>query len=82
MLFTKISFQTSIANVIAHICKESSNLRFVKLSATMAGVNDVKEVVKIAKNESQYKRQTVLFVDEIHRYYLKYDRNRKYFCTP
>ncbi|XP_014361572.2 ATPase WRNIP1 [Papilio machaon] len=60
--------KTSIANVIAHICKESSNLRFVKLSATMAGVNDVKEIVKIAKNEAQYKRQTVLFVDEIHRF--------------
>ncbi|XP_013168237.1 PREDICTED: ATPase WRNIP1-like isoform X1 [Papilio xuthus] len=60
--------KTSIANVVAHICKESSTLRFVKLSATMAGVNDVKEVVKIAKNEAQYKRQTVLFVDEIHRF--------------
>ncbi|CAK1602914.1 unnamed protein product [Parnassius mnemosyne] len=60
--------KTSVANVIAQICKESNNLRFVKLSATMAGVNDIKEVVKIAKNEAQYKRQTVLFMDEIHRF--------------
>ncbi|CAG4998202.1 unnamed protein product [Parnassius apollo] len=60
--------KTSIANVVAQICKESNNLRFVKLSATMAGVNDIKEVVKIAKNEAQYKRQTVLFMDEIHRF--------------
>ena len=43
-------------------------MRFVKLSATMAGINDVKEVVKVAKNEAQFKRQTVLFMDEIHRY--------------
>jgi putative ATPase len=42
-------------------------MRFVKLSATMAGINDVKEIVKIAKNESQFKRQTILFMDEIHR---------------
>ncbi|CAH2067141.1 unnamed protein product, partial [Iphiclides podalirius] len=60
--------KTSVANVISHICKESNNLRFVKLSATMAGVNDIKEVVKVAKNEVQYKRQTVLFMDEIHRF--------------
>ncbi|XP_068621582.1 ATPase WRNIP1-like isoform X2 [Battus philenor] len=60
--------KTSIANVIDQICKESNVLRFVKLSATMAGINDIKEVVKVAKNEAQYKRQTVLFMDEIHRF--------------
>lgn len=43
-------------------------MRFVKLSATMAGINDVKEIVKVAKNEMQFKRQTVLFMDEIHRF--------------
>lgn len=42
-------------------------MRFVKLSATMSGINDVKEVVKVAKNEAQFKRQTILFMDEIHR---------------
>ncbi|XP_026487927.2 ATPase WRNIP1-like [Vanessa tameamea] len=60
--------KTSIANVIAKICAEQSNLRFVKYSATMSGINDVKEAVKIAKNEAQFKRQTVLFMDEIHRF--------------
>ncbi|XP_072936904.1 ATPase WRNIP1-like isoform X2 [Epargyreus clarus] len=60
--------KTSLANVIASMCKESTNMRFVKLSATMAGINDVKEVVKVAKNEAQFKRQTVLFMDEIHRF--------------
>lgn len=54
--------------MIANICKEQNNMRFVKLSATMSGINDVKEVVKVAKNEAQFKRQTVLFMDEIHRY--------------
>ena len=44
-------------------------MRFVKLSATMSGVAEVKEVIKIAKNEqSLFKRKTILFVDEIHRF--------------
>ena len=44
-------------------------MRFVKLSATTSGVADVKEAIKIAKNEqSLFKRKTVLFIDEIHRF--------------
>jgi len=35
----------------------------------MSGVSDVKEAVKIAKNEKKLiKRQTVLFIDEVHRF--------------
>ncbi|XP_023951488.2 ATPase WRNIP1-like [Bicyclus anynana] len=60
--------KTSVANIIANICKEQPNMRFVKLSATMCGVNDVKEVVKVANNEMKFKRHTVLFMDEIHRF--------------
>lgn len=54
--------------MVSNICKEHGSMRFVKLSATMSGINDVKEVVKIAKNEAQFKKHTVLFMDEIHRY--------------
>ncbi|KAL9698520.1 hypothetical protein quinque_001961 [Culex quinquefasciatus] len=39
-----------------------------QLSATMSGVNDVKEAVKVAKNELKFKRKTILFMDEIHRF--------------
>uniref|UniRef100_A0A182WEJ5 UBZ4-type domain-containing protein n=1 Tax=Anopheles minimus TaxID=112268 RepID=A0A182WEJ5_9DIPT len=61
--------KTTLANIIAHRCKlESSTVRFVKLSATMAGVAEVKEAVKTAKNDAKYKRRTVLFMDEIHRF--------------
>ncbi|KOB70248.1 Werner helicase interacting protein [Operophtera brumata] len=60
--------KTSLGNVVANICKEQNSMRFVKLSATMAGIGDVKEVVKVAKNEAQFKRHTVLFMDEIHRF--------------
>lgn len=54
--------------MIANRCKATQNLRFVKLSATVVGVNDVKEVVKVAKNEQKFKRKTILFMDEIHRF--------------
>ncbi|XP_076751912.1 ATPase WRNIP1 [Xylocopa sonorina] len=62
--------KTSLANVIAHICKHKSNgkMRYVKLSAAMAGVNEVKEVVTIASNELRFGRRTVVFMDEIHRF--------------
>uniref|UniRef100_A0A182K8M6 UBZ4-type domain-containing protein n=1 Tax=Anopheles christyi TaxID=43041 RepID=A0A182K8M6_9DIPT len=61
--------KTTLANIIANRCKRNvATLRFAKLSATMAGVADVKEVVKVAKNESAFNRRTVLFMDEIHRF--------------
>jgi putative ATPase len=62
--------KTSLANVVAIKCKANSGeARFVKLSACTSGVADVKEVVKVAKNEwKMFKKRTVLFVDEIHRF--------------
>lgn len=65
-----IFFQTTLAHIIAYQCKrDNQEARFVTMSATMSGVNDVKDVVKIAKNElTSFKRQTILFMDEIHRF--------------
>ncbi|KAI4483374.1 hypothetical protein M0802_013424 [Mischocyttarus mexicanus] len=62
--------KTSLANVIAHICKTNtkSRMRYVKLSAAMAGVNDLKEVINIAANELKFGRRTTVFMDEIHRF--------------
>lgn len=34
----------------------------------MVGVNDVKEVVRQAKNDQRFQRKTILFMDEIHRF--------------
>ncbi len=62
-------FQTTLARIVAQKCKESHNTRFTKLSATTSGVADVKEAVKVAKTEwSMFKRTTVLFIDEVHRF--------------
>lgn len=60
--------KTTLAHIIAAHCKKHENMRFVKLSATMSGVNEVKEAVKVAKNETKFKRRTILFMDEIHRF--------------
>ena len=65
-----IFFQTTLAHIIANQCKtDNQEARFVTMSATMSGVNDVKDAVKIAKNELRsFKRRTILFMDEIHRF--------------
>lgn len=61
--------KTTLAHIIANSAGRSNKARFVKLSATTSGINDVKEVVKVAKNDQQlFKCKTILFVDEIHRF--------------
>lgn len=62
--------KTSLANVIAHMCKNdtSRKLRYVKLSAAMAGVQEVKEVISIAANHAKFAQRTIVFMDEIHRF--------------
>ena len=60
--------KTSLVNVIAARNKISSSARLVKMSACTAGVADVREVIKQAKNEiAMFKRRTILFLDEVHR---------------
>ncbi|XP_021352741.1 ATPase WRNIP1-like [Mizuhopecten yessoensis] len=61
--------KTTLAKIIAQQCKEGGTLKFVQLSATTSGVNDVKQVVKVAKNDQRMlKKKTILFLDEIHRF--------------
>ncbi|XP_064640661.1 ATPase WRNIP1-like [Lineus longissimus] len=61
--------KTTLAKIIAAHCKDRQNTRFVQLSATSACKADVTEVIKVAKNEQKmFKRGTILFVDEIHRF--------------
>lgn len=60
--------KTTLAHIIANRCKQTQSIRFVKLSATMAGVNDIKQAVTVARNEQKFKHKTILFMDEIHRF--------------
>lgn len=52
------------------MCKNdaSRKLRYVKLSAAMTGVHEVKEVIGIASNHVKYAQRTIVFMDEIHRF--------------
>ncbi|HEV7204724.1 MAG TPA: replication-associated recombination protein A [Jatrophihabitans sp.] len=54
---------------LALIVSSATNRRFEQLSALNAGVKDVREVIARAKAELTHNgRQTVLFIDEIHRF--------------
>lgn len=57
--------KTTIARLVANHTKAE----FVQLSAVLSGVKDIREVVDRAQDvRAQYRRRTVLFVDEIHRF--------------
>lgn len=54
---------------LALIVSSATNRRFEQLSALNAGVKDVRAVIERAKTElGRHGRQTVLFIDEIHRF--------------
>src|SRR6476469_569925 len=54
---------------LAHLVATAAERRFVELSAVTAGVKDVRSVMDSAVRERDlYSRQTVLFLDEIHRF--------------
>ncbi|WP_374929654.1 replication-associated recombination protein A [Kytococcus sedentarius] len=57
--------KTTLARLVA----DAADRTFVQLSAVTAGVKDVRAVMDAARREkSMYGRQTVLFLDEIHRF--------------
>ncbi len=54
---------------LAHLAATAAGRTFVELSAITAGVKDVRAVMEQAARERDlYGRQTVLFLDEIHRF--------------
>lgn len=59
------SGKTTLARILA----EEVGAEFVTLSAVTSGVKDIREQVQNAENVAgMFKRRTVLFVDEIHRF--------------
>jgi putative ATPase len=54
---------------LAHLVATAADRQFVELSAVTAGVKDVRAVMdRAARERDLYDRQTVLFLDEIHRF--------------
>lgn len=62
--------KTSLAHVIYNQCNQNKErFRFVKMSACTSGVKQVQEAIKEAKTyRDTIKKQTILFMDEIHRF--------------
>ena len=54
---------------LAHLLAKTSGAEFVAISAVLAGVKDVRQAVEVAKQrQAVEQRQTLLFVDEVHRF--------------
>jgi putative ATPase len=59
------SGKTTLARIVA----EATKARFAPLSAVLAGVAELREVVKQAEEQrALYRRRTIVFIDEIHRF--------------
>lgn len=59
------SGKTTLARLVA----QSNKAKFVELSAISAGVSQVRDVIDSARTDLHaYEKQTVLFLDEIHRF--------------
>lgn len=57
--------KTTIASAIA----ETTKCDFIKLNATFSGTKEIRETVEEAKKEwDYYRRRTIVFIDEIHRF--------------
>ena len=56
--------KTTIASVVSH----AMNQRFVEISAVNAGVRELRAVLDEAKRQLARGIQTVLFIDEVHRF--------------
>jgi putative ATPase len=56
--------KTSLAKLIAQLC----DAHFITVSAVLAGVKEIRAAIDEAKQQAQFGRRTILFVDEVHRF--------------
>jgi putative ATPase len=56
--------KTTLARLVAR----AGSAQFLQISAVLAGVRDIREAVDCARRERTRGRDTVLFVDEVHRF--------------
>jgi putative ATPase len=53
---------------LARIAADSANACFLQVSAVLSGVREIREAIARARQEKSRGRDTVLFVDEVHRF--------------
>ena len=58
------SGKTTLAMIVARKTKSD----FVRFSAVLSGIREIKEVMAAAEKSHAYGRRTILFIDEIHRF--------------
>ena len=56
--------KTSLAKLVATLC----DAHFITLSAVLAGVKDIRIAIEEARQQQAQGRQTILFIDEVHRF--------------
>ncbi|MBL8396988.1 MAG: replication-associated recombination protein A [Candidatus Accumulibacter sp.] len=56
--------KTTLARIIA----AAVGAEFIQIAAVMAGVKDIRESVHRAEQSRQFGKQTIVFIDEIHRF--------------
>ncbi|MBS7838061.1 replication-associated recombination protein A [Wohlfahrtiimonas chitiniclastica] len=56
--------KTTLARLLAH----AYDCQFIALSAVFSGVKEIREAIETAKNYQLQGKQTILFIDEIHRF--------------
>ncbi|MGB7190084.1 MAG: replication-associated recombination protein A [Acidobacteriaceae bacterium] len=56
--------KTTLASIIA----ETTHATFIRFSAVLSGIKEIKQVMVDAEKAAQYGARTILFVDEIHRF--------------
>ncbi|HCP56392.1 MAG TPA: recombination factor protein RarA, partial [Pseudomonas sp.] len=57
--------KTTLARLLAKV----SDAHFETISAVLSGVKEIRQAVEVAQQHAaQYGRQTILFVDEVHRF--------------
>jgi putative ATPase len=58
------SGKTTLATIVARKTRSD----FVRFSAVLSGMKEIKDVMAASERSRQYGRRTVLFIDEIHRF--------------
>ena len=54
---------------IAHVIAKKTRGHFIKINAVTAGVQDIRKLITEAEDRiGMYGRQTIVFIDEIHRF--------------
>ena len=53
---------------LARLAAAGGDAQFLQISAVLAGVKDIRDAVQVAQRNRQQGRDTVLFVDEAHRF--------------